>query len=334
MSLPWFFAADHLVAAISSLAIGPTAFDSAGAPPAGSGGRLYFQARSVSPSVKSVPSTATIAIGWRGVNANFTTAGPMVGLHVQGVTNAVVTVGSTGASGFLRITANGTNYDSTVPLSNSLTYYEVHAVCHATTGSVSVQIDGTVVFSVDNINTIGAGSVGYDKITYWVSSGSTVSIFSDVYIREAPSEGNPFYGPILLRYLRPVSDDAAVWTPTGSGTGNWGRVADASGHDGNTSYVETTTPGNEDVYNIADLPVGANSIIAVVPVTVAIAPSGGAPQVDLGLTTSGGTVYTGAQTVGVSTYQTQLGVAQTEKPGGGGWSVAAVNELKLRVKAV
>jgi hypothetical protein len=321
MSLPWFFAYDHISAGQPTQAVGDGGLTSQPQSIALNStiNRRVAEDGQYADHAKSIPATDRIAFGIR-----LSSIGELR-FRAGGLSTNIVTVRQ--SSGNLQVNINGTNHSTVVPIPSEWFYVEVFIYSHATEGQVIVRFNGTEAFNMTNVNTRGSATSGITQVRiHWNSS-------TDLYIREAPLEGSPFYGPIILRYLRPVSDDTAVWTPTGSGTGNWGRVADATGHDGNTSYVETNTLGNEDVYNMADLPAGVNSIIAVVPVTVSTAPSGGAPQVELGLTTGAGTVSTGTRTVGVSNYQTQMGAAQTEKPGGGGWSIAAVDELKLRVKA-
>jgi hypothetical protein len=321
MSLPWFFAYDHLNNGQLAQAVGEGALTTQ---PQSLGYNSTIQRRvaqdgQYTEHAKSIPATDRIAFGIR-----VSVMGELR-FRAGGLSTNIVTVRNSG--GNLQVNINGTNHSTAVPIPSGWFYPEVFIYSHATEGQVIVRLNGTEAFNMTNVNTRGAATSGITQVRiHWNES-------TDLYIREAPAEGNPFYGPIFMRYLRPVSDDTAVWTPTGSGSGNWGRVADASGHDGNTSYVETNTLNDEDVYNMADLPAGVNSIIAVVPVTVAIAPSGGAPQVELSLTTGAGTVSAGARTVGVSGYQTQMGAAQVEKPGGGGWGVADVDALKLRVKA-
>jgi hypothetical protein len=332
--LPWFYAVDHLAwGAAALLTQSADALTVQSTSPITNTGERRYIVCDHSGFSKSFTPKQRVSVGVRlSLYTVLSTTTAFVVLRRTTLTNAIE-LRSTGGGGTLRVVVNGVNYDTSFPLTTAMAYYEVCVYAHATEGIAIVNVNGDEAFRVEGINT-GAEFIETLFVAGNTGTGAAATgRATDLYIREAPTEGNPFYGPILLRYLRPVSDDTAAWTPTGTGTGNWGRVADASGYDGNASYIETQTLGDEDVYNMEDLPAGVNSIIAVVPLTMSTAPSGGAPQVELSLETAAGVVSTGTRTVGVSNYQTQMGQAQTEQPGGGGWSIAAVDELKLRVKA-
>jgi hypothetical protein len=337
MQLPWFFAADHLPGfAAAALAAGDGALDVAVASTTMAvDGRMTLRvsAGSGTAALRTVPSSARLAAGVRlAVRTDATaTTGAAIGFRQQGGSSWVIRIAGSASSTYTLYV--GATAHSTAVLINNGDYVELSAFAHASAGWARLHVNGVEAVAVYDVATTPSGTAAFDRVTFsgTFSAVSNVSNITDLYIREAPEEGNPFYGPIMLRYLKPVVPDVqAQWTRN-AGTTNASRVNQA--HDGDTTYIETLTLDDEDIYNLEDLPVGVNSIIAVVPITVAVAPAGGAPQVEMGLETSAGTLYTQPRTVGVSAYQTQVGRAQTEKPGGGGWSIAAVNELKLRLKA-
>jgi hypothetical protein len=190
--------------------------------------------------------------------------------------------------------------------------------------SVHLRVDGTDELILTGLN------LGSTPISA-VRRGSALYT-TDCCIREAPAEGSPFYGPILMRLLRPVADVSTQWARNG-GTSNAGRLADPNGSDFDATYVESQTLGEIDEYTLEQLPPDVNSIIAVVDFSVSTAPAGGAPQIRRSLQTSAGTVAGPEQTVGVGGWRTQMHV-RPEKPGGGGWSRASVNELHLLRESV
>jgi hypothetical protein len=337
MSLPWFFAVDHLASGGKAQLLGEGALDWQNAQDlSASGGRMfmrtYYNTGANTSFLKLFPALNAVAIGHRySGNGN---AGNHFSIlrETASSPNRVSLMRASGVE--VQAFVNGVAVGGLLPANTAeLAYYEVAVRVHATEGWLIVRRNGVTLLSLTGINTKGSGG---DTLSAWYFGSGGANAFcwnTDLYIREPPSQAAPFYGPILLRYLRPVSDDVANWPAVGSGAGNWGRVADANGHDGNTSYIESNVLGTESVLNMADLPAGVDSIIAVVPVAVSLAPSGGAPQIELGLTTGAGTLQTEPRTVGVGGYTTQMGAAQTQKPGGGGWSIAAVDELKLRIRA-
>jgi hypothetical protein len=331
MQLPWFYAVDHLPGNESATrVVGDGALSGVyGAiPTRWQDGRNCLATTNASSFDRTIPATARVVTGMRvhiGGSAD-------TGYDLLRLTSASTTVSLQSNNlnpRYLVVRIGSTNHTTTVPLvALTWQYWELDVLADATAGSVTLRIDGVEVLSLTGLNT---GTDAFTRVRWSALQFTVYNHFTDLYIREAPAEGSPFYGPILLRYLKPVEPDVqAQWTPNG-GASNANRVNQV--HDGDTTYIETQTLGNEDIYDLEDLPPDVNSVIAVVPITTAVAPAGGAPQVEMGLETSAGTVYTQPRTVGVSVYQTQAGRAQVEKPGGGGWSIAAVNELKLRLKA-
>jgi hypothetical protein len=162
-------------------------------------------------------------------------------------------------------------------------YYELAVVFDDTDGAFVLRahgVSGTEEVSASGINNanaaVGAGCVRLDLRG---SNSTSASMgYTDLYVRErADIESPGFHGPIELRLLDFEADVATDWTPD-SGTDNYARISGAQ-REALASYIETNTLGDKDRYELGDLPAELNSIIAVIPVAVGLAPSGGAPQV-------------------------------------------------------
>jgi hypothetical protein len=326
--LPFFYAADHLGAgAPSTAAAGSGSINHGGVIVEQNValGRPVFYASGGERIPIDFPAISSVTVGTRahGVHAILANI-YFVGLFAGA--SQLISLEATGVAGTLVVRINGVVHTTSVALENVWAFWELHAQIHPSAGVVTVKRDGSEVFTISGVDT---GSVGVSNLMLQPNHG--IQRTADIYIREAPTEGNPFYGPIVNRWLAPAADvGTPEWTRNG-GSSNAGRLLNP--FDGDTSYIETQDLGDADRYTMADLPSGINSIIAVVPVTTAIAPNGGAPQVAVDLITGAGEIAGAAHTVGVSTYQTQVGTARTEKPGGGGWGIADVDALNLRIRA-
>jgi hypothetical protein len=352
VSLPWFFAADHVPHNGAVTLLGG---DGAFSQTTGSGilndatlGRVII--RSVGSSTltatstgqlpyRLIPATQRIAAGMRlnalggwGSTTNVTThVSSFMRFAQPGTTTPIISLGA-GATGALRVAINGVAHDTAVTLPTGWFYVEASVYMHATAGYVIVRFDGVEVHRVENVNTIGSGAAAVGLVAFTGGVATAAGNLTDLYIREAPETGNPFYGPITLRLLRPngtVSNDMTLVGATAHGA-----LADPTGTDQGTSYVETQTLGHATEVTLEDLPVGVNSIIAVVPVTVSVAPNGGAPQIDhrLRVGSGGALSLSSPATVGVSNYQSQTR-SYTTQPDTTGWSIAAVADLRLRIEA-
>jgi hypothetical protein len=210
------------------------------------------------------------------------------------------------------------------PLSTGVWYYmEVHVVFHGSAGSVTMKIDGVEVLSATGLDTLAvAGPCEFVRL-----HGGNFGFWADLYANDRGA----FLGPLEFRRLDPTSDIATAWAPD-SGTANFSRVAGVAA---TSSYVESNTVDDTDEYGVENVPVGVNSIIAVVRYSVSEAPEGGAPQIAQGLKRGATEKYVTdpERTVGVGGPRTQLTPHLTQ-PNGSPWSVAAADEINSLLKAV
>jgi hypothetical protein len=215
-------------------------------------------------------------------------------------------------------------------------YYELAVVFDDTDGAFVLRahgVSGTEEVSASGINNanaaVGAGCVRLDLRG---SNSTSASMgYTDLYVRErADIESPGFHGPIELRLLDFEADVATDWTPD-SGTDNYARISGAQ-REALASYIETNTLGDKDRYELGDLPAELNSIIAVIPVAVGLAPSGGAPQVAMRVHVGAGSVVGDPRMLGAGV-GTIMSEPLLERPGGGGGSRANVNDAEPEFEA-
>jgi hypothetical protein len=272
----------------------------------------------------AVPDLEELVVGflWRRNDTNDSTPAPFV--ELRNVANAMQ----------LNLFRNGTDIlvrrgGTTLHTVSGFTFnpdtnYYVELSCRIgdTEGDWVLRINGEELASGSSENT-GTGLI---RAIQFNVKGATVTrgYFSRIYIRERPEGQDGFYGPLAFSLLNPTADVVADWVPD-SGVDNYARVQ-APADSG--SYVESDTVGDVDEYELADLPSGANSIVAMVRVSVSFAPLGGAPQIEHGFKRGATEAYGVERTVGVGGGRSQA-TAFVTQPNGSPWSVAAAEEVTI-----
>jgi len=128
-------------------------------------------------------------------------------------------------------------------------YFEVKVVCHDTAGSYEVRVDGVNVLSGSNVDT----RTGADTRFVRFRCDEWSQYLDDIYICDTDgTTNNDFLGQVIVEAVFPNADgDSSDWTPA-SGTDNYAMVDD-NPTDDDTSYVESNTEGETDLYQYTDL---------------------------------------------------------------------------------
>lgn len=201
-------------------------------------------------------------------------------------------------------------------------------------GNVTLKINGVTDSSFTG-KTNFAASPAVDEFTLKVFSGGDCYV-DDIAINDTSGAyQNSWIGPGGVYLLRPTgAGSIAEWTPSGAAA-NWDCV-DEVPHNGNTDYVYIDTTGKRDLYAMADLPPQMLSVDVVQPMIWASLSQAGISYIKPVLKL-GASVTEDAQMNIVNvqpTYQIFRGSAIYEKPGGGGWTPADVNNLEAGVETV
>jgi len=127
-------------------------------------------------------------------------------------------------------------------------------------GSVDLYIEGTNVLSLSGVNNMANTGPGFTNGDSWFlgNEGNMGTVSYDDYYE---ADTNTRVGTMRVDAVRPASDNSVAWTPN-SGANNWSRVSETL-VDGDTSYVASVTPGQQDLYGIAALPVVPATIYGV-----------------------------------------------------------------------
>ena len=215
-------------------------------------------------------------------------------------------------------------------------YYIEYKVVLATgaTGSWEVKVDGVTVGSgsgvaTSNVNTtsciqtlLGVGATNDNRVAdYYVCDGAGASL-------------NDFLGDVHIETVFPDGDgNRNNWTPL-SGLTNY-EMVDETEPDRDTSYVSTSTAGNDELYTFAALTVDADTVLACVPKALMVSEDGGYREARV-LCRSSVSESTGA-TYAISSgnrYRHLWGVIEQNPNGPAAWTDTTVNAAEFGVELV
>lgn len=140
-------------------------------------------------------------------------------------------------------------------ITDAYTYLECKLFVHQTLGTVEVRLDNVTVLNITGADTQGSGiSNLIQSVDFGGNTGAGVRV-DDIYIADDQgSLNNDFLGDCRVDTLVPVSDDIAEFD-TATPSANHFENVDEIPVDENTSYNETPTNGDRDVYGMSSLPV-------------------------------------------------------------------------------
>lgn len=124
---------------------------------------------------------------------------------------------------------------------------------YSNTGSIKLWVDGVsrLDATVDNYSSVVPSDI--DRVQLEGHTNGTCT-FDDVVVWD--ETGTDFVIAHMnehqIETLVPDGDSAVQFTPTGTGTTNADRVSETGFHDGDTTYVESTTVGHVDRYTLAN----------------------------------------------------------------------------------
>jgi hypothetical protein len=169
-------------------------------------------------------------------------------------------------------------------------------------------------------NNAGIAFLGLDDVVVYGDSGF-------------PNASSDYpLGQLAIDTLRPTSDSAVTWTPD-SGLNNFSRVNEVNG-DGDSSYVQTATVNNQDLY-------GYGSLGGVAPVNIWGAmvnsyidnPVSGTQNFQA-VCKSSGVTSTGTTTVCPTSYKIKQQAFNQDPNGPTNWTQSSINAATFGAKAV
>jgi hypothetical protein len=141
---------------------------------------------------------------------------------------------------------------------NVWNFIEIWPVINATTGSVTVRVNGVVLASVTGIDTKITSNLWWDQmgIASQTTGGLNVDTqIDDLYYCDTTTGAgltpcNTFLGDCRVQTLFATGNDAVQWTPHAGS--NWQEVAETA-MDSDTTYNYSSTPGQQDTLDFGAL---------------------------------------------------------------------------------
>lgn len=238
------------------------------APAFASGGPLgdnYMNTpNSSNPMRRQLPSIATTF--FLGNRLNY---GPNAALQMYFLDSAFaelfhVTCSNTGVVSVIRGgTILGATAAGAVPVTGWF-FFEVGATLNASTGSVTVRVNGASVLSISGVNNTNSGATALFAVVYG-NPGAQGSVPQVAHYYVCDDSGsapwNTFLGDVRVQTLLPTSNDAVQFTPNGLAS-NWQNAAKVPPVPG-TDFNSDATLGDQDTFNCASLGSGLGTVFGV-----------------------------------------------------------------------
>lgn len=241
------------------------------------------------------------------------------------------------ASGVLNI-LRGTSLVSngTLPVpQNTWFRLEVRVKIDNSAGEVEVRANGTVIstFSGDTQN---AGTGIMDSISL-LSHDTVDTTWDDIVVMDTTgSKNNGFLGDLKIETLYPDGDSAQIdFTPTGAGSTNADRVDEGdAGHDGDTTYVESSTVGHVDRYSYGDLTTGGILDIYAVQTNSVVKKDDAGARTYRNVLKTGTTTSNGTTLSPTTDYQLFSDVVELDPDTAADWTESGVNGIEAGQEVV
>ncbi len=208
---------------------------------------------------------------------------------------------------------------------------EVRVLVHDTSGVVQVRVDGEQIIDFSGDTREGATGI-VDNIAFGTSTISATTFFDDIAINDTSGTvNNSWCGNGYEKAIK-VNGAGDVTQLTPSAGSNYECVDDLP-HDSDTTYVESDTVDQYDLYNLEASGLGSNEVVnAITAVAIAKLADVGSGNLAVGIK-SGTTTDWGDDTVLSSDYYKAVSkIYETNPDDGGAWEAADLDALQVGVK--
>jgi hypothetical protein len=209
-------------------------------------------------------------------------------------------------------------------------YVEVFASINATTGQVTVKVDGNAVITFTGNTKNGGTSTNIDAVRfrtgkYFASSNCIISI-DDLYVCDATGGvNNTFLGDVRVQSMAPSGAGSSTQlTPTGAAN-NYANVNENPYN--SATYNASSTVGQRDTYTLSDLAANTTSVFGVQSVAHMQKSDAGTANAKIALKSGAGVYYDATQSLGSST-AAYTQVRETDPATATAWTVGNANALE------
>ena len=208
------------------------------------------------------PTTLVVGGRFRNQLNDITDTDPIFTFYSKDAQQLAVTVNKHGFIGVERsiISVIETSYNFAI---EPMRWYFIEAkvTLDHTVGAYEVKVDGVTIISDTNVDTIDGSGLAICRTVNFGLDPSDDYEWADMYLCDTTGSSlNDYLGDIHIETVLPDGDgNRTDWTPD-SGLTNYTQV-DEGETDRDTSYVETSTAGDDDLYTFAALTVDADTVL-------------------------------------------------------------------------
>lgn len=211
-------------------------------------------------------------------------------------------------------------------------YIELEVLCNNSTGTVDIIVNGTNWLSLTSQDTQPGSNAYHTAVRLGQNDGSVFTRYDDIYVLDATgSANNALLGNRRVDALLPDGAGSTTqWTP--SAGANYTTVDEGELLDEDTTYNETSTDNDQDLYTYDDLPAEASSVDGVMVVTETRVTTGSmdlSSVIKTGVTTSLGT----PETITSTSYVTATRLEEQDPDTAAAWTPSGVNGAEFGIRA-
>ena len=219
----------------------------------------------------------------------------------------------------------------------AFSYVEFKATINNTTGIVVVRVNGVEIINITGQDTQFTANAFANNLLLGSTADTAEDYrYDDVYLLDTSGSAptNDFLGDCRCESVLP-SGNGNTSNLVGSdanSTDNYLLVDETTSTlgDGDTTYVESSTPGDKDTYAYGDLASTSGTVYGVQIIPVVKKTDAGARSIKT-IARLSGTEVDGPERSLASGYTYLQDIRET-KPGGGAWSIADVNNAEFGLK--
>ncbi len=296
------------------------------------GGRVHWaagaesQEKSIRLFVPTEPSTLYFGFAYKHIISSSST--DIIRFRADGVQHASLFYNTTSKKVSV-VTVPGGTLGSFYVSARTWHWVEIKLIISDTVGEFTVQVDGIEVFTQTGLDTAASASLFVNNID--LVGNDTVDHTWEIDDIVIHTEAD-FLGDVKIETLRPDADGATNnFTPL-AGT-NWESVDEAPGPDGDTSYVESSTAGHQDLYTTGNQAGTVDTIYAVAVRANAKKTDAGSRSIRM-LTRTVSTTAQGIVDPMLTDYNYHVHVFENDPTTSVAWTQSGVDAMQIGVENV
>ncbi len=220
---------------------------------------------------------------------------------------------------------------STNTLGSGTWYYiELKVLTDNSAGTVEIRVNGATWLNLTSQDTQPDSNAYHNAVRFGTTNAT--SRYDDIYILDGSgSANNDFLGNRKVVALDPDgAGDNTDWTP--SAGSNYQNVDDGDEVDEDTTYNETSTDADEDLYTYGDLP-GVTASVNGVQITSEARVTAGSMDLSNVIKTGTTTDAGSAETITSTSYVTTTRVEEQDPDTVAAWTPSGVNGAQFGIRA-